>query len=127
MAFKGSTHVPPGEMIKILERKGLAFGPDTNAETEWTQTVYQLDLPRSDQGLIDTGLMLMRETGGNLLIEPKSAGHRTRRGALGGAAARHARIPGDEGPDRSAWTRSAASPSGFPSARWTSSRPRPPA
>jgi zinc protease len=70
MSFKGSTHVPPGEMLKILERNGLAFGPDTNAETEWTQTVYQLDLPRSDKGLIDTGLMLMRETGGNLLIEP---------------------------------------------------------
>ncbi|HEY1879153.1 MAG TPA: pitrilysin family protein, partial [Caulobacteraceae bacterium] len=71
MAFKGSTHVPPGEMLKILERDGLAFGPDTNAETGWTETVYQLDLPRSDKGLIDTGLMLMRETGGNLLIDPK--------------------------------------------------------
>ena len=71
MSFKGSTHVPPGEMLKILERDGLAFGPDTNAATEWTQTVYQLDLPRSDKGLIDTGLMLMRETGGNLLIQPK--------------------------------------------------------
>ncbi|HEY1562180.1 MAG TPA: insulinase family protein [Caulobacteraceae bacterium] len=70
MSFKGSIHVPPGEMLKILERNGLAFGPDTNAETGWTQTVYQLDLPRSDKSLIDTGLMLMRETGGNLLIEP---------------------------------------------------------
>src|SRR5579863_4930074 len=24
MAFKGSTHVPPGDMLKILERNGLA-------------------------------------------------------------------------------------------------------
>jgi len=48
MAFKGSTHVPAGEMIRILQRKGLAFGPDTNAETEWTQTVFMLDLPHSD-------------------------------------------------------------------------------
>jgi zinc protease len=70
MAFKGSTHVPPGEMLKILERDGLAFGPDTNAETGWTQTVFMLDLPRSDKGLIDTGLMLMRETGSELLIQP---------------------------------------------------------
>ena len=31
MAFRGSTHVPQGEMIKILQRKGLSFGPDTNA------------------------------------------------------------------------------------------------
>jgi zinc protease len=72
MAFRGSTHVPAGDMIKILQRKGLAFGPDTNAETEWTQTVYMLDLPHSDQDSLDTGLMLMRETAGNLLIDPKA-------------------------------------------------------
>ena len=33
MAFNGTTHVPEGEMVKILERQGLAFGPDTNAQT----------------------------------------------------------------------------------------------
>ncbi len=72
MSFKGSTHVPAGEMIKILERKGLAFGPDTNAETEWTQTVYMLDLPRSDADTLDTGLMLMRETAGELTLDDKA-------------------------------------------------------
>ncbi|HZK99509.1 MAG TPA: insulinase family protein [Caulobacteraceae bacterium] len=72
MAFKGSTHVAAGEMVKILQREGLAFGADTNAETEWTQTVYMFDLPRSDEATIDTGLMLMRETASELLIDPKS-------------------------------------------------------
>jgi zinc protease len=72
MSFKGSTHVPAGDMIKILQRKGLAFGPDTNAETEWTQTVYMLDLPRSDADLLDTGLMLMRETAGELTLDDKA-------------------------------------------------------
>ncbi|HEY7901371.1 MAG TPA: insulinase family protein [Caulobacteraceae bacterium] len=72
MAFEGSKHVPRGQMIKILERDGLAFGPDTNAETEWTQTVYQLDLPKSDPAMIDTGLMLFRETASELLIDPKA-------------------------------------------------------
>jgi zinc protease len=72
MSFKGSTHVPAGEMIKILERKGLAFGPDTNAETEWTQTVYMLDLPKSDADTLDTGLMLMRETAGELTLDDKA-------------------------------------------------------
>jgi zinc protease len=69
MSFKGSTHVAAGEMVKILEREGLAFGADTNAETEWTQTVYQFDLPRSDEASLDTGLMLMRETAGNLTLD----------------------------------------------------------
>ncbi len=72
MSFKGSAHVPAGEMIKILQRKGLAFGPDTNASTEWTQTVYMLDLPRSDTNTIDTGLMLMRETAGELTLDDKA-------------------------------------------------------
>jgi zinc protease len=72
MAFRGSRNVPPGEMIKILEREGLAFGPDTNAETEWTQTVYMLDIPHTDARTLDTGLMLMRETAGALLIDPKA-------------------------------------------------------
>ena len=69
MSFKGSTHVGAGEMVKILQRHGLAFGPDTNAATGWTQTVYMLDLPRSDADTLDTGLMLMRETAGELLIK----------------------------------------------------------
>ncbi|HEV2596754.1 M16 family metallopeptidase [Sphingopyxis sp.] len=70
MAFNGSTNVPEGEMIKLLERKGLAFGADTNASTGFDATVYQLDLPNASDDLIDTGLMLMRETGSNLTIDP---------------------------------------------------------
>ena len=80
MAFEGSTHVPRGEMIKILQRDGLAFGPDTNAQTGWTQTVYMLDLPGASPSLIDTGLMLMRETASELLIDP--AALETERGVV---------------------------------------------
>jgi zinc protease len=72
MAFEGSKHVPTGEMIKILQRHGLAFGADTNAQTSWDQTVYQLDLPRADKDTIDTGLMLLRESAGELLISPEA-------------------------------------------------------
>ena len=45
MAFNGTTNVPEGEMVKILERLGLAFGADTNAFTSYDQTGYLLDLP----------------------------------------------------------------------------------
>src|SRR3546814_3103209 len=70
MVFNGSTHVPEGEMVKLLERKGLAFGADTNAVTGFDQTVYQLDLPNASDDLIDTGLMLMRETASEVTIDP---------------------------------------------------------
>ncbi len=68
MAFKGSTHVPEGEMVRILQRHGLAFGPDTNASTGWDETVFMLDLPQNDADTISTGLMLMRETASELSI-----------------------------------------------------------
>jgi zinc protease len=68
MAFDGSTHVPNGEMIKILQRHGLAFGADTNAETSWETTVYKLDLPKADAGTVDTSLMLLREVASELTL-----------------------------------------------------------
>jgi zinc protease len=68
MAFKGSKKVPEGDMIKILERKGLAFGPDTNAFTSFDQTVFMLDLPETDADTLSTGMMLMRETASELTL-----------------------------------------------------------
>jgi zinc protease len=68
MAFEGSKAVPQGEMVKILQRHGLAFGADTNAQTGFSQTIYKLDLPRTDEDTLDTALMLMRETASNLLL-----------------------------------------------------------
>ncbi|MCJ2179461.1 M16 family metallopeptidase [Novosphingobium album (ex Hu et al. 2023)] len=68
MAFNGSQRIPEGEMVKLLERNGLAFGADTNASTGFDQTLYKLNLPRNDPSLLDTALMLMRETASNLTI-----------------------------------------------------------
>ncbi|WP_454714630.1 M16 family metallopeptidase [Caulobacter segnis] len=70
MAFNGSKNVPEGEMVKILERHGLAFGADTNASTSFDETTYQLDLPKSDDATVDTSLMLLREAAGELTIAP---------------------------------------------------------
>lgn len=72
MAFQGSTHVAQGEMVRLLERKGLAFGAHTNAFTTYETTTYHLDLPRNTPDLIDTALMLMRETASELTISPDS-------------------------------------------------------
>jgi len=68
MAFNGSKAIPEGEMIKTLERHGLAFGADTNASTSWDETVYQLDLPKTDPEVVDTSLKILRETASELTI-----------------------------------------------------------
>ncbi len=72
MAFNGSTRVPEGEMVRLLEREGLAFGADTNASTNFDVTIYRLDLPRNDPALLDTAIMLMRETASELTIAPEA-------------------------------------------------------
>lgn len=68
MAFNGSTNIPEGEMVPLLEREGLAFGADTNASTDHREVIYKLDLPRNDEALLDTVLMIMRETASELTI-----------------------------------------------------------
>ena len=72
MAFNGSTHVAEGEMVRLLERLGLAFGADTNASTGFDRTLYKLDLPTTDPALLDTALMLMRETASELTLAPEA-------------------------------------------------------
>jgi zinc protease len=68
MAFKGSQNMPAGELVQYLQRLGMAFGADTNAHTGYDQTVYQLELPSNDAGLVDKSLTVMRETSDRLLI-----------------------------------------------------------
>jgi zinc protease len=72
MAFNGSTHIAEGEMVRLLERHGLAFGADTNASTSFDRTLYKLDLPTAQPELLDTALLLMRETASELTLTPSA-------------------------------------------------------
>ncbi|MDE2563279.1 MAG: insulinase family protein [Sphingomonadales bacterium] len=68
MAFRGSTNVPDGEVVKMLERQGLRFGADTNAFTAQDETVYMFNFPTADRTALDTGFKLFREIGGRLTL-----------------------------------------------------------
>ena len=68
MAFNGSTNIPEGELVKRLERLGLAFGADTNAETGLEQTTYKLDLPNTNPETVDSALTFMREIASELTL-----------------------------------------------------------
>jgi zinc protease len=72
MAFRGSTNFPDGEVVRTLERQGLSFGPDTNAATSPTETVYKFNFPKSDPGALDCGLKLFREIGDQLTLAPSA-------------------------------------------------------
>jgi zinc protease len=72
MAFNGSTHVPEGDFVRRLERHGLRFGADTNASTEFDQTVYKLDMPESDAATLDEAVFLLREIASEVTFAPEA-------------------------------------------------------
>jgi zinc protease len=72
MAFRGSTNVPDGEVVHMLQRQGLQFGPDTNANTGQDETVYMFNFPKADQTALGTGLTLFREIGERLNLAPQA-------------------------------------------------------
>jgi zinc protease len=72
MAFNGTTNIPENELLRILERLGLAFGADTNASTGFDQTVYMLELPRTNDETVDASLRIMREQVSEALMAPEA-------------------------------------------------------
>jgi zinc protease len=70
MAFNGTTHYPPGQLVSELQALGLSFGADTNAHTSFDETVYKLDLPDTKKETISMGLRVLSDmAGGMLLVE----------------------------------------------------------
>src|SRR5207244_13135622 len=45
MAFNGSAHFKPGELVSYFESIGARLGPHVNAYTSFDETVYMLDVP----------------------------------------------------------------------------------
>lgn len=70
MAFNGSTNIPEGQLLPMLEKLGLAFGADTNASTGLDSTTYMLALPRTNDETVDTALKVIRDMAGELTIAP---------------------------------------------------------
>ena len=61
MAFNGSRHFKPGEMVEYFQRLGMGFGADTNAHTSFKETVYMLELPKVEVSMLDESLQLFRD------------------------------------------------------------------
>lgn len=72
MAFRGSTNVADGEVVKMLERHGLRFGPDTNASTSHERTLYMFNFPQATPDALSTGFKLFREIGERLTLTPEA-------------------------------------------------------
>ena len=70
MLFNGTEKYPENDLIDVLQSFGSEFGPDINAYTSYEETVYQLNLPVDQEGLLETGLDVLREWAAAATIDP---------------------------------------------------------
>jgi zinc protease len=61
MLFQGSENFEPGELVKYFQSIGMQFGPDANAYTSFTETVYDIILPEGKTENIRDGLLVMKD------------------------------------------------------------------
>src|SRR5919201_1909094 len=68
MAFNGTTHFKPGELVAYFESIGVSFGAHVNAYTSYDETVYMLDVPSDRAGALDHGLQAMADFAGGMSL-----------------------------------------------------------
>jgi zinc protease len=71
MAFNGTKHFAAGEMVEYFQRLGMKFGAHTNAETRFDRTVYQLELPRTNEEMTGEAMKLLRDFLDGMLLDSK--------------------------------------------------------
>ena len=69
MAFNGSTHFKPGELVTYLESIGARFGPHVNAYTSYDETVYMLDVPTEREGVLTRGVEALSDFAGGIALD----------------------------------------------------------
>jgi zinc protease len=71
MAFNGTKHFKPGELVAYLESIGARFGPHVNAYTSYDETVYMLDVPTDRDGAVERGFAALSDFAGGMALDPK--------------------------------------------------------
>ncbi|HEX5107358.1 MAG TPA: insulinase family protein [Vicinamibacterales bacterium] len=69
MAFNGTTHFEPGELVSYLESIGARFGPHVNASTSFDETIYMLDVPTDRSGALSRGFEALGDFAGGIKLE----------------------------------------------------------
>src|SRR5690349_3277871 len=68
MAFNGSAHFKPGELISYFERVGARLGPHVNAYTSFDETVYMLDVPSDKPEVVEKAVTALADFAGGLSL-----------------------------------------------------------
>jgi zinc protease len=70
MAFNGSEHFKPGELVSYFESVGARLGPHVNAYTSFEETVYMLELPTDSAEVVSRGFTALADFAGGLTLDP---------------------------------------------------------
>jgi zinc protease len=68
MAFNGSAHFKPGELVSYFESIGARLGPHVNAYTSFDETVYMLDVPTDKAEIVDKAITALADFAGGLSL-----------------------------------------------------------
>src|SRR6478672_5786143 len=71
MAFNGSEHFKPGDLVSYFESTGARLGPHVNAQTGFENTIYMLDLPSDKPPVVEHGFTAFADFAGGLTLDPK--------------------------------------------------------
>src|SRR5437870_2927624 len=70
MAFNGSAHFKPGELVSFFETVGARLGPHVNAHTAFDETVYTFELPTDRPEVVTKGLTALADFADGLTLDP---------------------------------------------------------
>lgn len=68
MLFNGTQNFESGEMIKYFQSIGMRYGPDINAQTGFSATLYHVILPDGQEASLDKGLLVMADFASRALL-----------------------------------------------------------
>ncbi|HEU4787834.1 MAG TPA: pitrilysin family protein, partial [Gemmatimonadaceae bacterium] len=71
MAFDGTEHFKPGELVAFFESTGMQMGPHLNAYTSFDETVYMFEVPTDKEGLVAKGLLALADFAERMTLDPK--------------------------------------------------------
>src|SRR5580658_10096546 len=69
MSFNGSTHFPPGTVMKDFADIGVSIGRDQNAETTFDSTTFSLDVSEITDDRLDLAFGWLRDVADGSTIE----------------------------------------------------------
>ena len=75
MAFRSTRSFKADEKVRFLQSLGVTFGPDINAETNFSHTLYRLDFTQSGPAVVASALRVLRDYADGILFKPSEVDH----------------------------------------------------